>query len=349
MEDLSRTAKDLVLNYGATAVGIATIETLAGGPPSTELSRVLPEAKAAVCFALSLDQRLITPFLAKKDYLSHNRNNTRTNLLANGFALELASFLTMKGYGSVPVAANNVYRKDTPRGPFDEMPEISHRYLAVRSGVGHFGLSGNVIRPEQGAGIILASVVTTAELIPTHPLPEQDNYCDDCRLCMASCASGLMSSDEMTTVTLGGIDFSYASRRGYIRCDYVCGGYAGLHGSGKWSTWSPARFPIPEMEQDFRKAFKPALAAYSKRPKPQVSFFHPLMPNHQGEYTCGHCQLVCHPDKEERKRRHKALMESGVVIQDPDGSYRATTPEAAKEHMASMDSLQRALYEPVND
>ena len=40
-EDLNQLAKDLVLNAGAFHVGIATTETLAGGPPSTDLSYVL--------------------------------------------------------------------------------------------------------------------------------------------------------------------------------------------------------------------------------------------------------------------------------------------------------------------
>ena len=150
MEDLSQIVKDLVLNAGAIAVGIATAETLKGGPPSTDLKYVLQGAKSAVCFALGLDQHLILSYLRKKDHLSHNKDHARTYLQVNGIALELASFLGMKGYPSVPVASNFVYRKDTPRGLLDEMPDISHRYLAVRSGVGHFGLSGNVLRKREG-------------------------------------------------------------------------------------------------------------------------------------------------------------------------------------------------------
>ena len=49
-------------------------------------------------------------------------------------------------------------------------PDVSLRYLAVRSGVGWFGLSGNVITAEQGAAIILGGVVTTAELRTHRPL-----------------------------------------------------------------------------------------------------------------------------------------------------------------------------------
>lgn len=347
MEDLSQIVKDLVLNAGAIAVGIATVETLKGGPPSTDLTYVLQGAKSSVSFALPLDQHLILSYLKKEDYLSYNKDHARTYLQINGITLELASFLGMKGYPSVPVASNFVYRKDTPRGLLDEMPDISHRYLAVRSGVGHFGLSGNVLRKKEGAAIVLGSIVTAAELTPTDPLPKEENYCDNCRICMASCIPAFMSSHETVTVTLGGFDFSYSKRRGHIRCDYVCGGFAGLHPSGQWSTWSPARFQIPQNEDDFRRVFKIAAKAYAKRPKPAGSFFHPLIPGYNTEFTCGNCQLVCHPDKQERKRRHKMLTESGVVVQNPNGLYGAMSPEAAEEYLSAMDPKVRALYEEV--
>ncbi|MBU0513300.1 MAG: epoxyqueuosine reductase [Proteobacteria bacterium] len=343
--DLNQTVKDIVTNAGAIAVGITTVETLAGGPPSADLTRVLPEARSAVTFALPLCQDYIAPFLGKKDYAAHCRDNILTNHLASGIALDLAGFLDMRGFLSVPVACNFVYRKDTPRGTRDELPEVSHRYLAVRSGVGHFGLSGNVLHPKHGAAIILGSVITEAELTPTEPLPEGDNYCDECRLCLASCASGLMDQEEKAVVTLGGRDFSYAKRRAYDRCDYVCGGFTGLHGSGQWSTWSPARFPIPEQDHDFYNAIRAAAGPFARRPKMEIGFYHALMPGLRGEFTCGHCQLVCHPDKEVRKKRHKILVESGVVIQDEDGSRRAVSPDQAESHLEAMPPERRALFE----
>ena len=146
---------------------------------------------------------------------------------------------------------------------------------------------------------------------------------------------------------MGGFDFSYSKRRGHIRCDYVCGGFAGLHTSGQWSTWSRARFQIPQDEDDFRHVFKIAAKAYAKSPKPAGSFFHPSIPGYKTEFTCGNCQLVCHPDKEERKRRYNMLTASGVVVQNPDGSYGAMTPKAAAKFLSAMDPKVRALYEEV--
>jgi epoxyqueuosine reductase len=347
MEKMTRRVKEMAKYLGATAVGITTKASLEGGPPSADLTYVLPEAKSAVSFLVPLNQALIDPFLQKKDRLSHERDNIRTNTLASGISFEMASYLTQKGYPSVGQTANIVYRTDTPNGPFDEKPPISHRYLAVRSGIGHFGLSGNVIAREGGAAVILGSLVTAAELIPTDPLPAEDNYCDNCRLCIASCASGYMDPEETTAVKMGDLSVSYSERRHHNRCDYVCGGFTGLHKSGKWSTWSPARFPIPEKDEEFLQAIINAADQYKKRPREEGGFFHFLMPGNRVQFTCGNCTLVCHPDKEVRKKRYKMLTESGVVVQRADGSCEAFTPEEAEKRIQAMPPEQRALYENV--
>ncbi|MFH1243268.1 MAG: epoxyqueuosine reductase [Pseudomonadota bacterium] len=346
MENLSKTVIDYVMCQGACAAGIATLETLQGGPPSADLTYVLPDARSAISFALPLDQDLIPPFLMKNDFLSHERDNVLKNSQSSGISLLLADFLEQKDYPSVPLSANLKYRSDTPRGIRDLMPPISLRYLAVRSGVGHFGLSGNVITRNEGAAIILGATVTQAELEPTDPLPEGENYCDECRLCMASCPSGLMHPREVTGITLGGVDFTYSKRRAYTRCEYVCGGFAGLHQSGKWSTWTPARFRIPEKDEEFKEVFRPAAKAYMLRPECEGGFYHPLM-KAKLRQTCGSCQIICAPEREERERRHRMLTQSGVVVQNPDGTLEAISHQTAIERLASMSPQQRALYEEV--
>jgi len=135
-KEFTRFAIDFVISQGACAAGIATKETLAGGPPSTDLEYVLPEAKSAVSFAMPLDQEKIQRYLAKEDHASHQEDNVHTNFFVTGLAVALASYLDQHGYPSYAEAVNTVYRKDTPAGMLDFMPDISHRYLAVRSGVG---------------------------------------------------------------------------------------------------------------------------------------------------------------------------------------------------------------------
>lgn len=347
MEKLTGRVKDLARCYGAGTVGITTTQMLEGGPPSTDLSYVLPNARSAVSFAIPLDHDHIAPWFNKKDYHAHFQNNIHINVMASGISLELANYLKHKGFPSVPLSANTAYRTDTKNGIYDEKPPISHRYLAVCSGVGFFGLSGNVLTKTDGAAIILGSVVTEADLIPTEPIPAEENYCDDCRLCKAACASGFIDGEEKITITMGGVDFSYSKKHHHSRCDYVCGGFTGLHKSGKWSTWSPGRFPIPDNDDEFFPALLNSVGPYLKRPRPGISLFNALMPGDKVQLTCGNCQLICHPDKDVRQKRFKLLIESGVIVQNPDGSLEAVTPEEAKKQLASMHPEKRALYEEI--
>ena len=333
--------------YGASAVGVATIDTLAGGPPSTDLTYVLPAARSAISFAVPLNQDDIDLWFSKQSHSKHFKDNIQANVIASGISLELANYLGQKGYPSIPLTANTAYREESKNGRYDEKPPISHRYLAVRSGVGFFGLSGNVLTKAEGAGIILGSVVTEAELIATDPLPAGENYCDLCRLCKAVCASGFIDGEQQVSVTMGGFEFSYSKKHHHSRCDYVCGGFTGLHKSGKWSTWSPGRFPIPDKDEDFYPALLNAVGPYLKRPKTGSALFNVIMPGDKVGLTCGNCQLICHPDKEVRKARYKMLVESGVVVQNSDGTLVAVAPQEGKKRIAEMDEDTRALYEPI--
>jgi epoxyqueuosine reductase QueG len=166
-------------------------------------------------------------------------------------------------------------------------------------------------------------------------------------LCNAACASGFIDGEERVSVTLGGVDFSYSKKRHHSRCDYVCGGFTGLHKSGQWSTWSPGRFPIPDNDEDFYAALVDSVGPFLKRPKTDLAVFNSIMPGDKVELTCGNCQLICHPDKEIRQKRYKMLTESGVIVENPDGSREAVSAEEAKIRLAAMDPETRALYEEV--
>jgi epoxyqueuosine reductase len=349
VEKLSRIVREFVMIEGACAAGIATVKTLEGGSQSSDLTYVLPNAKSAVTYAVAIDQKLIPPYLMKKERLALEKEFIRANVVASGIALHLANYLMQKGYPSVPVAANNVFRPPDPDRASDYIadlyyPDISHRYLAVRSGVGHMGLSGNIITKSHGAAVILGTTVTAAQLLPTPPLPPEENYCDDCRICMASCVAGFMDLREKTSISLGGLEVMYAKRRNYGRCDLVCSGYTGLHSSGKWSTWSPGRFDIPKTDDKLRAAYERMRSAHGKWPASAGGRYF-YFTDEKLRVSCANCQLVCCPDKDEREARYKMITESGVVLQNSDGSLEAVSPKNADKRLASMLVTQRALYQ----
>jgi len=188
---IEESIREFLTERGALRVGFCTRETLAGGPPSADLTYVLPSARSAVTFALPLDRDIMRQCLAKKNQFAFEQHNIDVNRKASRIAKELAQWLEEKGYKSARVHANNVYRKDVPNWQLAMRPDVSHRYLAVRSGVGSFGWSGNVGIKGYGSAIILGSVVTELALEPTPALPPEQGFCDRCKICVASCPSGM--------------------------------------------------------------------------------------------------------------------------------------------------------------
>jgi len=79
LEKLSKIVREFVMIEGACAAGIATVKTLEGGPPSTDLTFVLPGAKSAVSYAVPLDSALIPSYLIKKDRLAFEKEIIRAN------------------------------------------------------------------------------------------------------------------------------------------------------------------------------------------------------------------------------------------------------------------------------
>ncbi len=373
IKHLSEIALEFPLSHGAFASGIATVETLAGGPPSTDLSYVLPGAKSAVCFALPFDRTTIDPYLSKEDRLDLERAYNHAEITATGLGVHFANYLTKRGFPSVFLAAGQVYREDVESQASEAeqavaeklrddeythaesatmVPPVALRYLALASGVGSMGISGNVLTKQEGAAIALGGIVTTAELIPTDPIPEEENYCDDCRLCMAACISGLMDMDGEISIRMGGVEHKHAGKRSISRCQMACGGITGLHPSGKWSTWSPGRFIIPKTDEEFDQVADTlgvnAVGAFYKRPEMEGGVHHHVLIGKKYYMSCSHCQLVCVPDKEERKRRYKLLRNGGCIVQNPkDGSIKAFPPDEAREYVASMSPEIRAMYEDV--
>ena len=96
---------------------------------------------------------------------------------------DLVEFLEKKGFKSWGFVPNNKFRKDIQGWQLKVVPYLSLRYVAVASGVGSFGWSGNVGIKGYGTTILLGAVVTEAELEPTGPLPPEDRQAGFHRRC----------------------------------------------------------------------------------------------------------------------------------------------------------------------
>ncbi len=343
------------MKQGAVSVGFATKETLAGGPPTTDITYALPEGETAICFAIPLDKSKIRPYLGKqlpRGRFDHVIDNGDGYLKAFKIAKAIANFLEKKGFTSVPVSPNFNYRKDVSEWRSKLPPILALRLVAARSGVGSVGWSGNILVKGYGARVILGAAVTSARLEPTNPVADGESPCDKCKLCVIACAFRMFDKVKEDSYTLGGHTFTFSKRNSIVRCYTVCGGLSGLDKTKKWSTWSPGRTTYPETFDDADGTFAHL-------------FTHPLTKLHvegeEGNYgestllkdadiqeyiasgeivsntfteklilTCGNCQLICSGAHDETAENYRILTNSGCVVTNEFGNNVIVTAEEAE-------------------
>ncbi len=337
---------DMAKTLGASHVGITTKNTLNDSHQTTDLDYILDGAESAVTFAVPFEDseldNYVDMYLKKQDHKKLETAKVRATTLANGIALEISGLLNQVGYKTEPVHSNFVYRKESPAEY--RVPPLSHKLLAFRGGIGHIGYNGMILTNEYGANIALASVVTQAKLEATEALPESENYCDNCKLCSKVCLGDYMLSEELED-EIGGVKYKTALKTHPMRCSFVCTGSTGYK-DGNWSTWSPARFEIPESDDELKEIFqKQAIPAQYERNQLygiEGGFFHPFYPGYKIEYSCSLCQIICHPSKSVRNERYQKLIKSGVIIEE-NGKKKAVTPQKADEIIDSMPTGMKKL------
>lgn len=351
---MTEEVKQFVLEQGALKVGFTTRETLAGGPPSSDITYIFKEAQSAVCLAVPLDRDKIRAFFRKdlpNGRIGHETDNILAYVKVYKIAYALGKFLREKGFKAEALIPNFEYRRDIPGWRLRSIPPVSLRYLAVRSGLGSFGWSGNIGVRGYGTAIILGGLVTSAKLEATYPVPTEEGFCSKCKLCAKICPMKMFSDEELETVELGGKQFEFSKRRNLMRCFISCGGFSGLNETRTSSTWSLGRYPYPDTDEEvldtLAKSFRFKIKIkipdeqegfnykdYIDDPKFREALSKPGMRRtikmiKNTTLTCGNCQLVCWGDPEENRINYDLFANSGCVVKDANGNLEVVSPEAA--------------------
>ena len=319
-------------------------------------------------FAVSLDRNVIRAFLRKdlpNGCKDHEKDNVETNIKAYRLAISTSKLLKEKGFEAVAVFPNFKYREELPGWELNMYPELALRYIAMRSGTGAVGWSGNIGLKGYGAAIILGALVTSAKLKPTDPIPLEESFCNKCKLCTKVCAFRMFSYEEEDAITLGGYNFKFSKRINVARCQIICGGLSGLDKNRNWSTWSPGRYAYPASDQEVMRTLSIAVNNFLKWPEIKIheSFDTTQFENDKeimealGEnkdkmmkmiqdvkLTCGNCQLICWGDPKETKENYRLLTNSGCVIQNEDGEIEILSPMEAEKAFVAMDRKHQKLY-----
>jgi epoxyqueuosine reductase len=371
LETIRDRLMESALNAGCNAVGVCNQAGLEGGPPSTDLTRQLAGARSALVVAYPVDEEKLELYMGKIDHTPYQQDYIRTNNIIQGLMAEMTNQLRKFGFEAEVVFAGNTPADGTrtdvmpqnerqrraadlnPAKQVDLMvgtlPLISQRMLAAASGVGFFGMSGNILTLSHGAAVSLGAVVTTADLPPTPVLPPESNYCDECNWCGNVCPTSFVSRTEFTRVKMGEHDHhKYSAREHPIRCAAHMQGLAGISEDGKFGSWGPSRKQLPEDDdQIFPKMVELATDA-NERPQVPGGFYDPQRGT-KTNIMCSACNLVCHPEKKVRAKRMKMWLQGGVSVQREDGTVETMALEDARAYVEAMPPEKRALYEDLLD
>src|SRR5262249_3515513 len=110
----------------------------------------------------------------------------------NEVARKIVAALERRGVRAVNPAMG--FPMEMDRFPGGKIWVVSHKPVAVASGLGHMGIHRNVIHPKFGNFILLGTVLIAAEAT-AYDQPLSYNPCLECKLCAAACPVGAIAPD----------------------------------------------------------------------------------------------------------------------------------------------------------
>jgi epoxyqueuosine reductase len=176
---------------GLDLVGICSVDSL----PNLErvdhtrnVATILPGAKSIIVGAIRMVDSAIESSV----------NNVRIAQYAtmclyqelNRVAYGLLKFLDDRGYRGAPVPS---YLPIDMFQNYGLVADISLRHAAVEAGLGTMGMNRLLITESFGPRVRLMAILTDSSLVPDVRM--EDDYCDDCGLCIERCPAGAISEE----------------------------------------------------------------------------------------------------------------------------------------------------------
>ncbi len=191
----SKEIKKLAKDFGATLVGIASVDRFAGAPAGHSPLDLMPKAKSVIVIGVripdpvvdydeyhvkmkEMDEELGIEASIENFYMQ--MGHYVEDMMLNTIAIKLANHLEINyGLRSLPTpdASHTGLGHPVMAAP---MGFFSQRHAAVRAGLGEFGLNGLVITPQFGPRARYVSVITEASLDPDSLIKEKVCMRDKC-------------------------------------------------------------------------------------------------------------------------------------------------------------------------
>lgn len=179
--------KQLVLDAGADDVGFVEIGRPELDDQREDILKAFPQTKTLISFVVRMNREAIRTPARSVSNLEFHHSGEEVNHI---------------GRSVVQTLENQGIRAMNPSMGFpmemDKFPGkiwiVSHKPVAVAAGLGMMGIHRNVIHEKFGNFILLGTILLDAE-VSESSRPISYNPCLDCKLCVAACPVGAISSN----------------------------------------------------------------------------------------------------------------------------------------------------------
>lgn len=148
-------------------------------PPEFRPQAIWPEVKTVIVIGIPVS----LPIVETAPSIWYHELYRTINTLLDTSAFRIATFLTDRGFSSVPLPRDGYgsisVLKEKPVAFF------SHRHAAYLAGLGSFGINNMMLTRQFGPRVRFTSIFTTAE-IDSDPVMEED-LCIHCMRCVDIC------------------------------------------------------------------------------------------------------------------------------------------------------------------
>jgi Fe-S-cluster-containing hydrogenase component 2 len=180
--------RQLCLDAGADDVGFVEIDRPELGDERTDIVRFFPRTRTLISFILRMNREPIRSPARSVANVEFHHTGQQVNEVAHRIVMAL---------GDRGVRATNPamgFPMEMDRVGTGKIWVVSHKLIAVAAGLGQMGIHRNVIHPRFGNFILLGTVLMDAEAT-VYQRPVDYNPCVECKLCVAACPVGAISSD----------------------------------------------------------------------------------------------------------------------------------------------------------
>jgi ferredoxin len=178
----------LCLEAGADDAGFVESSRPEIADQKAEIQSVFPRTKTLISFVCRMNRDNIRTPARSISNLEFHHTTDETNDVAR----RIVSRLEELGIGAINGGAAGFPMEADRWG--SKMWIISHKPVAVAAGLGQMGIHRNVIHPKFGNFILLGTVLVDAR-VTEYSYPIAYNPCLQCKLCVAACPTGAISSD----------------------------------------------------------------------------------------------------------------------------------------------------------